>query len=226
MAKRKLIFLGGGDLCRELLWTAQLIPADQRDWEPFGVLDDNVEGARTHMLRREITLPVLGSISDYKPMSDEVFIPAIGKPINKLNATELLESRGATFINLIHPSAQISLDARLGRGIFIFANSIVSVGACLHDFVTLNAFVLVGHDARIGRGCSLNPGAIVTGNVTLGRGVTMGTQASIAPQLEVGDFATIGIGSAVVNSIPADLTVVGVPARAMMPSRNKAASTL
>jgi sugar O-acyltransferase (sialic acid O-acetyltransferase NeuD family) len=226
MAKRKLIFLGGGDFCRELLWTAQSIPADQRDWEPFGIIDDNVERVHAHLLYRQVSLPVLGSISDHKPMPDEVFIPALGNPVHKLKAAELLESRSAAFINLIHPTAQVSPDAQLGTGIFIFSNCVVSVGACLQDFVALNVFVLVGHDASIGRGCTLSPGAMVTGNAKLGRGVSMSTHASIAPGLEVGDFATIGIGSAVVASIPAEQTVVGVPARATTPSRSKTASVL
>jgi sugar O-acyltransferase (sialic acid O-acetyltransferase NeuD family) len=220
-AKRRLIFLGGGDFCRELLWTAQLIAPDERDWEPAGVLDDNVDATRQRLGRRRGSLPVLGTIKDHRPAAEDVFIPAIGNPVHKLKAAELMESRGGHFINLIHPTALIASDARLGTGIFVFMNSVISTGAHLQDFVTVNAFVLVGHDALIGRGCNLNPAAMITGNVKLGRGVLMATHASVAPNKEVGDFATIGVGSAVISSVPAGVTVLGVPARIISPARDR-----
>jgi sugar O-acyltransferase (sialic acid O-acetyltransferase NeuD family) len=153
-----------------------------------------------------------------------VFIPAIGNTFYKLKGAELMESRGAQFVNLIHPTALIAPDARLGTGIFVFMNSVVSVGARLEDFVTLNAFVVVGHDAVIGRGCNLNPATMVTGNVKLGRGVVMATHTSISPKNEVGDFATVGAGSAVISSVPEGVTVLGVPARVISPSRHRSAA--
>ena len=219
MAKRKLIFLGGGDFCRELLWTVQSIPFWERDWEPNGILDDNVDAARKHMQHRGVSLPVLGSIGDHQPIQDEVFIPAIGNTFYKLKGAELMESRGAQFVNLIHPTALIAPDARLGTGIFIFMNSVVSAGAQLQDFVTVNAFALVGHDAVIGRGCNLNPASMVMGNVKLGRGVLMAAHTSVSPQNEVGDFATVGAGSAVISPVSAGVTVLGVPARVISPPR-------
>ena len=225
MAKRKLILLGGGDFCRELLWTAEAIPPGSRDWEVAGILDDDVEGAQKHLQQRGVSVPVLGTITDHEPKSDEVFIPAIGNTNYKLRAAELLESRGAQFINLIHPAAQIASDAQLGKGIFVFTNSVISVGARLEDFVTVNAFVLVGHDAVIGRGCNLNPSTMVTGNAKLGRGVVMGTQSSILPKKEVGEFAVVGAGSVVMRSIPPGVTALGVPARSISPAREPSGRT-
>lgn len=224
MAKKKLILLGGGDFCREVLWAAQFILAGERDWEPVSILDDHVDAARKHMRHRGVALPVSGAIADHQPKPDEVFIPAIGNTRYKLKAAELLESRGAQFINLIHPTALIAPDACLGKGIFIFMNSVVSVGSQVEDFVTVNASVLVGHDAVIGRGCNLNPHAVVTGNVKLGRGVQMGTHSSIAPNYEAGDFATVGAGSAAIGMVASGLTVLGVPAKAISPARKEMAA--
>jgi sugar O-acyltransferase (sialic acid O-acetyltransferase NeuD family) len=223
MTKKKLIFLGGGDFCRELLWTVSAIPGDERGWEPFGVLDDNVDGARAHLLKRGLALPVLGSIKDHQPKSDEVFLPALGNPVHKLKASELMESRGGKFINLFHPTALIAPDAKLGTGIFAFMNTVISVGAQVEDFVSLNLGALIGHDAIIGRGCTLNPGSMVTGNVKLGRGVLLGSLSTIAPARQAGEFATVGAGSAVIAPVAAGVTVVGVPARAAAPPRTAAA---
>lgn len=222
--KRKLIFLGGGDFVRELLWTTEFIPAEDRDWTPFGILDDNVDKAKEHLHKRGVPLPILGTIRDHQPNQDEVFIPAIGNPVHKLRGSELLESRGAQFINLMHPTALVAPDAQIGVGIFAFINSIISVNARIDDFVTFNASALAGHDAIIGRGCTLNPGCKVTGNAKLGRGVVMGSLATIAPGREVGEFSTVGAGSAALTSVPPGVTVLGTPAKQVWPLRSSSAA--
>ena len=223
MALLKLILLGGGDFCRELLWTASSIPARERRWAPAGILDDDVEGARERLRRRNNFLPVLGAIRDWQPHPDEVFVPAIGNPIHKLRCAELIESRGGNFINLLHRAALIAPDAQLGFGIFAFMHSVISVGARVENFVTLNEGALIGHDAQIGRGCTLNPGSKVNGNVRLGRGVTLGAQATVAPSQQAGDFSTIAAGSAAIAPVPAGVTVLGVPARPISPPKAVAA---
>jgi sugar O-acyltransferase (sialic acid O-acetyltransferase NeuD family) len=223
MPALKLILLGGGDFCREVLWTASCLPAHGRDWEPFGILDDDVQGAREHLRKCNCSLPVLGSIGNWQPGRDEVFLPAIGNPVHKLRCAELIESRGGRFINLFHRTALVAPDAQLGLGIFAFMNSVISVGARVESFVTINVAALVGHDAVIGRGCTLNPGSKVNGNVRLGRGVTVGAQATIVPSREAGDFSTIAAGSAVIARVPPGVTVLGVPAKAVSPPRSVAA---
>jgi sugar O-acyltransferase (sialic acid O-acetyltransferase NeuD family) len=218
-AKCRLILLGGGDLCRELLWTAASVPSDQRDWEPFGILDDNPDAAREHLCRRGLRLPVLGAVRDHQPKEEEVFLPAIGSPVDKLKTAELIESRGGRFINLLHPTTVVAPDTKMGIGNFCFVYSVISVGAVLEDFVTLNVSAVVGHDARVGRGSTLSPGSILCGNVSLGRGVFLGTGASIVPGQTAGDLSSLGAGSVALRSIEAQMIVFGVPARPITPPR-------
>ncbi|MNP83810.1 maltose O-acetyltransferase [compost metagenome] len=53
----------------------------------------------------------------------------------------------------------------------------------------------------------------MAGGVRVGRGVSIHPRATIAKDVSVGDGATIGIGSVVVNDVPAGVTVFGNPAR-------------
>ena len=45
----------------------------------------------------------------------------------------------------------------------------------------------------------------------------MGTNAVVLGDIHIGDNARIGSGSVVVHEVPADATVVGVPARVIVP---------
>jgi serine O-acetyltransferase len=51
----------------------------------------------------------------------------------------------------------------------------------------------------------------------VGKNVVMGTNAVLLGDIRVGDDARIGGGSVVVRDVPAEATVVGVPARVIVP---------
>jgi len=215
-ALRKLIFVGGGEFAREMLWVASSFDPTAAGWTPAGFIDDDVDGSRNHMRAKSISLPVLGSIQDHQPKSDEVFICAIGNTKAKLRCSDLLAQRGGTFINVIHPTAHIAPDAKIGSGLFLFVHALISVGATVGDHTSLNANASVGHDAAVARGCTISSYCDITGNVRLETGVFMGSHASVLQGITVGEFATVGAGSVVIRKVPPGTSVMGVPARAIL----------
>ena len=56
-------------------------------------------------------------------------------------------------------------------------------------------------------------GAVIGGGTHLGADVTVGLGAAVRDHLSIGDRAVIGMGAVVVEDVPADTTVRGVPAR-------------
>ena len=56
---------------------------------------------------------------------------------------------------------------------------------------------------------------------TLGDRVVVGSNACILGAIEIGDGARVGSGSVVVKNVPPDATVVGVPARVIVPLKHR-----
>ncbi len=89
--------------------------------------------------------------------------------------------------------------------------------------------IVIGETAIVGEGCLLYKGVVLGGtslshtkrHPTLGVGVVVGSNACILGAIHIGDGARIGSGSVVVKPVPPDATVVGVPARVIVPLRHR-----
>jgi acetyltransferase-like isoleucine patch superfamily enzyme len=107
----------------------------------------------------------------------------------------------------------------LGRGTIVCAGTIATVNVVIDDFALVNLMCTLGHESRIGQGCTLNPSVNISGGVVLGPGVLVGTGAQILQYLQVGEGATVGAGAVVTKNVPAGQTVVGIPAKPLGGSR-------
>lgn len=107
-------------------------------------------------------------------------------------------TRAVTGID-IHPGAKI------GPGFFIDHGQGVVIG----ETAVVGANVTLYHGVTLG-GVSWSPGKR---HPTLGDGVMVGAGAKILGPVTLGEGVRVGANSVVVSDVPADCTVIGVPAR-------------
>lgn len=102
----------------------------------------------------------------------------------------------------IHPAA------RLGKGFFIDHGMGVVIGETVE----------AGDDCTIYQGVTLGGTSLGHGkrHPTLGNRVIVGVNASVLGAIVLGDDVKVGGGSVVVKDVPANATVVGIPARVVL----------
>ena len=87
-------------------------------------------------------------------------------------------------------------------------------------FIDHGMGVVIGETSEIGDDVLLYQGVVLGGtslehkkrHPTLGRGVVVGAGATILGAIKIGDRSRIGAGSVVLNEVPPDTTVFGIPA--------------
>lgn len=160
--------------------------------------------------------PVIGNshtLLDVLTEFNGVVIAIGNNAIRESKQREVLAA-GAKLASIVHPSAVISSRASLGNGTVVFANAVINGFAVVGEGVIINTGAIVEHDCQIGAFAHVSPNAVLAGGVTLGRRVWVGANASIRQLVSIGEAAIVGMGAVVTKDVPANVTVVGNPAKA------------
>ena len=153
------------------------------------------------------------SMLDVYPVSEYDAFVAIGDNRARQYVFEELTSHKYNMINVIHPSAIVYGELE-GAGIYIGPNTIIQVGAVIHDGVIVNTAATIDHDSTVGAFTHIAPGVNICGHVSIGKRCLIGAGSAIIPKVVLGDDVIIGAGAAVVDSHSSGAKLLGVPARA------------
>lgn len=206
---KNLLIVGAGGWGRVVRQWALDIQNHARRWGTIKFLDDNQAALDSFGLREALN----GDVETHSPLEDTEYACGIGDPAMKLKICQQLQQKGAIFTNIIHPSAIVTEHCQFGCGIVVSPFAAVVVNTSVDDFVTINAFSVVGHDAVIGKGCTLSAHCDVMANVQLAEQVFLGSGSRILPHIKVGCGAKVGAGAVVIRNVPTGATVFGNPAK-------------
>jgi sugar O-acyltransferase (sialic acid O-acetyltransferase NeuD family) len=202
-----IIVLGGGGHARVLI---DVLLLQRRDL--LGYTDVVKAG------KRNVDLPHLGDDSAVLENDPENLtlvngLGSIGPSTSRKKLYEHFLERGYRFETVVHPSATIASDVRLGEGVQIMAGAVVQTGTHLGANSIVNTGALVDHDCEIGAHVHIAPGVVLSGNVRIGEGAHVGTGAILIQGVTVGTQSIIGAGTVVLKNVPPRVTFVGVPGR-------------
>lgn len=210
---KDIVIFGCGGFGRETLQIIHHINAQSPTWNVLGfAVDAGINApARVH------DLPVRSDLSEWRANGPLNVAIGIGKPDIRRKTAHALQASGRDihFPPLIHPSVQIGTHVDIAEGAIICGGVILTTDITIHPHVHLNLSSTVGHDAVIGAFSTVSPGVNISGKVSMGDEVFVGTGANLIEGVSVGARTVIGAGAAVIRDLPADVTAVGIPARAI-----------
>jgi len=206
---QRVLIIGAGGHAQVVADVLKCVHDTGKNVIPIGYLDDNPNLVG----RTFLGLPVLGTLVEIANISHDALIIAIGDNSTRRRLFEIFRERGEKFVIAIHPTAVIGAEVSIGIGTMICAGVVVNPASTIGEDVILNTGCTVDHHTRIGNHVHVAPGVHLGGEVEIGDGVLVGIGATVLPRCRIGDWATIGAGACVTKSVPAGLTVVGVPAR-------------
>lgn len=204
-----LVIIGAGGMGKDIYHTAKLSIGYGTEFVIKGFIDDNI-----HSLDDCVGYPpVLNTIKEYQPEKDDIFTCSMGNVQTKKELCELIKDRGGKFITLIHQTAQLGENVKLGDGCIIDSHAHIGSDTIIGENCLVQTFAGIGHDCRVGNYCRLDVRSFLVGGVQLGDNVTIHTNAILNHHVVVEDDAVVAALSFVVRKVKAGTTVYGNPAK-------------
>lgn len=142
-----------------------------------------------------------------------VALGSTGDPSKRISLWSQAEKAGYKFPSIIHPSAIISPNCSIGRGVYIGPGAILNSGATIGDGCIINSGAIVEHDCQIGEFVHIAPRAVLSGGVVVGPRSHIGTGSSVTHYISIDADCVIGTGSVVIKSLRSAGVYIGNPAR-------------
>jgi sugar O-acyltransferase (sialic acid O-acetyltransferase NeuD family) len=202
---KNIIIVGAGGFAREVYEYVH-VSFDLNEYKFKGFLTPDAKELEPFNMEHL----VLGNQDNYEFQENDRVILAIGnvdirkKVLSKLNELEV------EFVNLIHPTAIISENARIGKGVIICPFVVISTSVTVDDFAMINFYSSLGHDSKLGRNCVLSPYSTVNGFAILLEDVFMATHTMVAAYRTIGRGSKISAGSCALYNVKDNSLVYGL----------------
>lgn len=142
-------------------------------YELRGFLDDLPQNKG----RAVLGYPVLGTIDRAGDYPDCQFINGIASVASYTKKPAVNARSGIPrekFETIIHPTATVSPNCRVGLGTAIMANSVICAEAVIGDHVIILQNTVINHHSRVGDYATLSSGITVLGYVDIGENAFIG----------------------------------------------------
>lgn len=205
-----VILIGGGQHCGVVLYNMR----EQNLYKPACILDSDESrwGTRTG------DVPIDGGDDDenLKRVADKYgtnkFFISLGSMKLRKKLFTRLVSAGWEPVNIIHPNAAISPDARIGKGVLIECGCLITPNPIIGDNVVINTGSQVNHDNVIDSHVYIASGVILSGSVHIGENTLLDDGVIVTIGRSVGAGSLVGAGAVVTKNVPNGVIAYGNPA--------------
>ena len=205
---KNLIIIGAGGMGRTLYSNALESVGYGEKFVVKGFIDDNLKALDGF----ENYPPIVDTIRDYQPQEGDVFVSSIGGAARRPCMEEIIR-RGGEFLQLVHNTARIYTGAKMGKGNFIGAYTVIGNDATVGDYNMIQSYTVIGHDAKIGNWNRIDTHVTCVGGTIIEDDVNIHTSAVISHNVVVETGAHVGACSFVFRKVKAGTTVMGNPAK-------------
>tara|TARA_A100001011_G_scaffold379527_1_gene445656 strand:- start:27 stop:677 length:651 start_codon:yes stop_codon:yes gene_type:complete len=119
----------------------------------------------------------------------------------------------AKFPSLIHHSAVIGINSKVGEGTVVMPQVNVGPNSTVDSFCIMNTLSSIDHDCEMKSYSSIAPGVVTGGNVRIGLRSAVSIGATIKHKIEIGDDAVIGANSYVNKTVDNNVFAYGNPCK-------------
>lgn len=208
---QKVAIIGAGNFARHLLDIFEACNTVEPTYDVLGYVVKPEYGKPGTLINER---PILDSLDWLADNRDTVqAICGISAPDVRFRIVEQLKSVGVQFCQAIHPSVIVARWVDIGEGSAIGAGCVLANRVRIGNHVHINMSCPIGHNVVFEDYVTLTPGVNVAGNVKLETGCYVGMGANIIHERSVGAWSTVGSGSVIIEDVPRNSTIVGVPGR-------------
>ena len=208
---KNLIIIGAGGMGRTVYSNALESVGHGETFVVKGFIDDNLEALNGFPNYP----PVIDTIRDYQPQENDVFVSSIGGASRRACMEEIIR-RGGVFFELIHQTARLLTNVKLGKGNFIGAYTVIGNDVVIGDYNMIQSYTVIGHDAKVGNFNRIDTHVTCVGGVVIEDDVNIHTSAVISHNVVVERGSHVGAMSFVIKKVSAGTTVMGNPAKKLM----------
>ena len=203
---------GAGGSARETASAITSINEVTPTWQLLGYLDDNEALHGTYRTGFEI----IGGLKALADLPDADVVVCVGNPrdyTSRMRLVERLDLPTERYATVVHPLASVGSGCVVNPGSVLLAGVVLTADVTVGSHIAVMPHAVLTHDDEVGDFATIASGVRVGGGAVVGTGAYLGSGALLREGVRVGAWSQVGMGSVVLDDVPAGEVWVGTPAR-------------